>query len=906
VAEKKLMVVIGAKASEFNRVMGQVKKDTRDISRSFMDVGRDLQTAGKSMTASITLPILAVGGAALKAYGDFEQTMTQSTAIMGTLSEDMRKQMEAAAREVGKTTKFGASEAAEAFEFLALAGLSAEQSIAALPQVAAFAQAGNFNLARATDLATDAQAALGITSSDAQENLKQLTRVTDVLTRAATLANANTEQFSESLTEKAGVALRNVKKDIEEGAAVLAVFADQGVKGGQAGTTLNATLEGLTRQAIKNKDLFKSYNVEVFDANGQMKNMADIAGDLEKALGGMSTEEQRATLLKMGFNRQALNGIQMLMGNSEAIREYEAELRNAGGVTQDVAEKQMNNLWDQLGLIKDRLVDSGIVIGEVLGDTMRDTVLPMIDRLVEKVAGLAEKFANLSPGTQQFIIKALALAAALGPLLMVAGKMAFTFGQLIPIIGKAGAVIKLIGGGIGTLVTGLGGAGAAAGGAAAGFGALLGPVLGVVAAIAAVTAGAVLLVKYFKKDVIPEVDLFADHVEHSVDSVTGQMKSMTHTISDTTKEAVGAYVELDDKAQKSLLNLHLRSTEITGEIKDDMVGQYKEMNTQLVAGMEKRKEEEIDLLRQTLNETGALTAQEARKALKDAEEHWNERIKETEGYQEEISRIFDRAARERREITENEYDRILELQEEMKNESIRILSENEIEAEVILNRMKDRDGRVTAETMAEHIKEVNRGRDEAVAAAEDEYDRRVRAIIRLRDETKSITAAQADKMIEEAKRARDETIEEAEDMRLGVLDKMRRMNEDLDSQVNTTTGTILSNWEKLKRWWSGWKPETKKIEVQQPAVQQMGSLGRTPQYASGTSYHPGGAAIVGEVGPELVNLPRGSQVIPLSGGGLKSEVRHSGTITIKGVNDQGQLVGVVDAVIERLIAEVRA
>ena len=146
---------------------------------------------GKEFTKSITLPVVSAFGAVTKFGADFERTMTQSTAIMGDLSDEMRSKMETAAREVGKTTKFSAVEAAQAFEFLALAGLDAEQSIAALPQVAAFAQAGNFDLARATDLATDAQSALGLASADATENLENMTRVTDVLTRVATLANAN-------------------------------------------------------------------------------------------------------------------------------------------------------------------------------------------------------------------------------------------------------------------------------------------------------------------------------------------------------------------------------------------------------------------------------------------------------------------------------------------------------------------------------------------------------------------------------------------------------------------------------------------------------------------------------------------------------------------------------------------
>lgn len=444
-AEKKLMVVIGAKATEFNKAMAQVQRDTKQISKAFKDVGRDMQTMGRGLTASVTLPILAVGGAAVKVFADFEQAMTASTAIMGNLSEDMRKSMETAAREVAKTTRFSATEAAESYYYLASAGMDAATAIEALPKVAAFAQAGNFDMARATDLLTDAQSALGLTVENTAQNMRNMSRVSDVLTQAQVLANATTEQFASALTSKAGAALRTVNKDVEEGAAILARFADQGIKGEAAGTLLTNTIFGLSDRARASAKDFERLGIKVFDSSGAMRNIADITADMEKAFEGLSTEQVLAELSNMGFTKQAREGILALMGGSGALREYEANLRSAGGVTQDVADKQLNNLWDQLGLIKDRLIDSGLVLGEVLGDTIRETVLPMVDKFVESLAKLAEWFSNLSPFWQQFIIKGLALAAALGPVILIAGKIVSAIGVLIPIITKIIAVVKIVG-----------------------------------------------------------------------------------------------------------------------------------------------------------------------------------------------------------------------------------------------------------------------------------------------------------------------------------------------------------------------------------------------------------------------------------------------------------------------------
>jgi len=271
----------------------------------------------------------------------FNRKMRSSLAIMGDVSDALRKDMREAAFDAARATQFSASEAAESFYFLASAGLSAEQSIMALPQVAQFAQAGMFSMARATDLATDAQSALGMTVTDAQKNLENLTHVTDVLVKANTLANASVEQFSMAITTKAGAAAKIVGKDIEELTAVLAAFADQGVKSSEAGSAVNIVFRDLQSKALENKKAFADAGVAVFDSTGAMRNMADIVGDLEKRLSGMSAEGKKSALMQMGFADKSMIFLQTLIGTSEKIREYEKELRKASGTTKDVAAKQL-------------------------------------------------------------------------------------------------------------------------------------------------------------------------------------------------------------------------------------------------------------------------------------------------------------------------------------------------------------------------------------------------------------------------------------------------------------------------------------------------------------------------------------------------------------------------------------
>lgn len=370
------------------------------------------------VVAGATAAVGILGGASVKAFADFDAAMTQSLAIMGDVSDAMQDEMANAAREVAKTTTFSANQAAESFFFLASAGLDAKASIQALPTVASFAQAGMFDMALATDLLTDAQSALGLTiRDDAVANMKNMARVSDVLVKANTLANASVEQFSVALTTKAGAALKMVGKDIEEGVAVLAAFADQGIKAELGGNALSMMLRDLSTKAIDNKKAFADLGVEVFDDTGEFRNIADVIADLEVALAGMSDETQKATLLQLGFSDRSLTAVAALLGQSDAIRNYEAELRNAGGTTEEVAEKQLDTLSAQFGLLKDEVIDVGIELGKNLEPAFKGLVTDIKPVIGAIGLALVPAFKQMMPVIQELITGLPGLIQSLIPLI---------------------------------------------------------------------------------------------------------------------------------------------------------------------------------------------------------------------------------------------------------------------------------------------------------------------------------------------------------------------------------------------------------------------------------------------------------------------------------------------------------
>jgi len=334
------------------------------------------------------------------------------------------------AKTISTKTTFSAKELAAAYFYLASAGMDAQQSMKALGEVARFAQAGAFDLSTATDLLTDAQTALGLSSKDAAVNQKNLVRVSDVLVKANTLANASVQQFAEALTSKAAASLVNVNKEMEEGVAVLAAYADKGIKGTLAGERLTMMLNGLFAATQKNKKAWDAAGISLFDAQGNMRHLGDIIGDLEVYLGNMTTEQKQATLAQLGFNVRTKDSILALMGSSEKIKQWTKNLKKAGGITQEVSDKQLKSFSAQLAIAKNKIVNAGEALGKILA--------PIVIKLADKISKLAEWFSNLSDTWKTVILVIGGLVAALGPVLFIVGKLLV----IIPAIGAAFTVLS--------------------------------------------------------------------------------------------------------------------------------------------------------------------------------------------------------------------------------------------------------------------------------------------------------------------------------------------------------------------------------------------------------------------------------------------------------------------------------
>lgn len=307
---------------------------------------------------------LAVGGIA-KAVGsaaDFDEKMQESMAVMGDVSEVMREDLEKQARDVANTTTASAEQAAESYYFLASAGLDASQSLEAMPTVAEFAEAGNLDMATATDYATDIMKAFG-------KEADEMGSVTDKLTGVVTRHNQTMNGMGQAMSMVAPIA-SGLGVSVEETATMIGFLGDAGIKGSRAGRTLRQAFNRLNNVSGPAKETLEELGVSVQDGNGEMRDMSDIIEDLNDA--GANT----ADVMEI-FGARAGPGMQILLDQgAEALENETEKIGDMEGKTEEVARTQRQTFNKQLEILRSRLNDVAITIG--------NKVLPLLTPLLER------------------------------------------------------------------------------------------------------------------------------------------------------------------------------------------------------------------------------------------------------------------------------------------------------------------------------------------------------------------------------------------------------------------------------------------------------------------------------------------------------------------------------------------
>ena len=421
----RLFVTVGADISNFQKGM-------QDVQKTMRTTGQNMKQVGGTMTKAVTLPLAGLATAVTKTTMDFNQQMDRVGAIAGATGEDFEI-LEEAARDMGRTTSFSATEAAEGMEYLAMAGWDTQEMAEGLEYVLRMAEAAQLDLATAADITSDLMSVFGYEASEVVD-------ITDILTRVSTEANTDIEQLGQAMAY-AGPAAQAAGVSLEEASAMAGMFADSGIKGSKAGTTLRAMMTDLQGAADQSVEGIGDMSEIIYDSEGNMRSMTDILGDLESGMADMTAQQQdQVTSALFGTRAQAGFNIIMQEGVDE-LDSFTGELENASGATEEMGDQMRDNLAYELEELKSAVGALLLDLGEALVPVIRESVIPVIQDFVEFLSGLTRAFADLPAGLQKGIIAFLGLLAAAGPVLMIVGQMMIAFSGLIPIITKVGAII---------------------------------------------------------------------------------------------------------------------------------------------------------------------------------------------------------------------------------------------------------------------------------------------------------------------------------------------------------------------------------------------------------------------------------------------------------------------------------
>lgn len=404
------------------QVMGQ---SMQNVGSKMQTIGRGITSVGSTLTKTVTAPLTAIGVAAIKTTADFDASMSKVKAVSGATGSDFDA-LRSKAREMGSTTKFSASEAADAMNYMAMAGWKTEDMLTGVEGIMNLAAASGEDLATTSDIVTDALTAFG-------ESADQSGRLADIMAAASSNANTNVAMMGETFKKAAPVA-GALGFSMEDTALVTGLMANAGIKASEAGTAMRRGMTNLVKPTKQMQDAMDKYGISVTNSDGSMKSMREISISLREKLGDLSESEQvSAAAAIFGQNAYAA-WLAVINGSDEDFNKLANAIDNSSGVAKDMAETMQDNLSGQLTILKSQLQELAISFGDIL--------VPKIRSAVEWVQKQVDKFNALDESTKETIVKFGLVAAAVGPVLVVVGKLVTGVGSLVSTIGSG---VKAIG-----------------------------------------------------------------------------------------------------------------------------------------------------------------------------------------------------------------------------------------------------------------------------------------------------------------------------------------------------------------------------------------------------------------------------------------------------------------------------
>lgn len=479
-------------ASAFNSGLANVQSSLSQYQTGFSSamtgIGSALTTTGTALTTGLTIPIANAAKSIVTFGADFDKQMSAVKAVMADASVGNNfERLRQAAIDWGEKTVYTATEAGEALYYMGLAGWDTEQAINGLGSVLNLAAAGQMDLGRASDVVTDSMTAMNLTAGNLTNGIENTAYYTSVL--AAVMANSNTDvdKLGESFKYVAPTA-GQLGYTIEDLGLALGLAANAGVKSSQAGTSLRQALKNLISPTEKTQAAMDAYGISLYDATGTALPFRDIMIQLQKTFGDLGvdvydsngeikeaeqimeeygnslplTQQEKLKAIVDLFGTRAMPTMLAIIGQAgtefNKLADAIDEAARTGEYAADMAHTQLDNLSGDWTKFTSALGTTKIILQGLVNDTLR--------KFVQALTDLVRKFNDLDTEQQKMILKWGAIAAAIGPVMTIFGRLMLTVGQLAPLFTSLGTKL-------GSIIGAFTGATTAAEGTATGLGGII-------------------------------------------------------------------------------------------------------------------------------------------------------------------------------------------------------------------------------------------------------------------------------------------------------------------------------------------------------------------------------------------------------------------------------------------------
>lgn len=390
----------------------QYRRKLQNAQGRLKTFGESAKQTGQRLSTRLTAPLVAIGGGIVAMSTQFDSSMNRVQAVTGATGEEFTA-LEDLAQELGSTTQFSASQAADGMGFLAQAGFDTKEIMEALPGVLELAAAGQISLGEAADIASNV---LGGFDMDPD----QIGTVNDVLAETASIANTNVRQLGEAMKMVAPVAAE-MDVPIEQVSAAIGALGDVGVQGSEAGTSLRNIFTRL-------KPAAEELGFAIEDAEGKMLPFPEIIGNINEA--GISGDE---IMEEFGL-RAGPRLLSLLSRGEEGLQDLTSDIEASGGAAQRMAETQMQGLPGAFAEFRSAVEGAAIGMGEA---GISDFVIDIVDRVTE----LVRAFDAMEDDVKKNIGIVAGLLGAAGPVMIAIGVLSTAIGTITaPIAVVVGAV----------------------------------------------------------------------------------------------------------------------------------------------------------------------------------------------------------------------------------------------------------------------------------------------------------------------------------------------------------------------------------------------------------------------------------------------------------------------------------